>query len=188
MKTNLTGLALLALVSSVSLASPAMAQNTTDDWKWVVDHYKTLGIWDSACDHRDIGKGYEQRCYVRVVDVYAPRPDFGAAFVFLTKTAQDGLRFEFSFERGTQFEAGGFAVMQGDEAVFDYAPARCEGGTRCVISGDEAGRFAKALAPDATIRLAFTDGLGRAWSRDWSASDFSAALADLTTESERRGL
>ncbi|WP_322987954.1 MULTISPECIES: hypothetical protein [unclassified Hoeflea] len=165
-----------------------MAQNTVNDWKWVVDHYKTLGIWDSACDHRDIGEGIEQRCYVRIVDVYAPRPDFGAAFVFVTRSAQDGLRFEFSFERGTQFEAGGFAIIEDGESTFDYAPGRCEGGTRCLISGQEAERFASALGEDAVIRLAFTDSMGRDWQRDWSGKGFAAALADLRAESEKRGL
>ncbi len=188
MKTHFSKLLFSLPLLVLPLASPAMAQNTVNDWKWVVDHYKTLGIWDSACDHRDIGEGIEQRCYVRIVDVYAPRPDFGAAFVFVTRSAQDGLRFEFSFERGTQFEAGGFAIIEDGESTFDYAPGRCEGGTRCLISGQEAERFASALGEDAVIRLAFTDSMGRDWQRDWSGKGFAAALADLRAESEKRGL
>lgn len=183
MKNALTILAALA-----AFASPTNAQNTTNDWKWAVDHFKTFGIWESACDHRDIGAGLEKRCYVRVVEVYAPRPDFGAAFVFVTRTSQDGLRFEFSFERGTEFEPGGFAVMHDGTSSFDYATARCEGGTKCVVSGDEAGRLAAALTRDASIRLAFADRSGRDWELGWPAAGFTDALADLTMESARRGL
>jgi invasion protein IalB len=186
---NITVPIFAALVlSRVLAAAPAHAQNTADDWKWVVDHFKVFGLWESACDHRDIGNGEERRCYVRVVDVYAPRPDFGAAFVFISRTAVEGLRFEFTFERGTEFEPGGFAIMQNGVPAFDYAPARCEAGTRCLITGEEAKSFAASLTPDASLRLAFTDKSGRHWERMWSGHGFAEALDDLGRQSARRGL
>lgn len=182
-----TMLAALMLISGFA-NTPARAQNTVNDWKWTVDHFRTFGIWESACDHRDIGNGDERRCYVRVVDVYAPRPDFGAAFVFITHTAADGLRFEFSFEKGTEFDPGGFAVMEDDRTTFDYAPARCEAGTQCMIAGDEANRFTASLSDAANLRLAFTDKSGRHWERHWTGQGLAEALADLTRESAKRNL
>ncbi|WP_299860274.1 hypothetical protein [uncultured Hoeflea sp.] len=183
-RTMLTALMVIGGLTN----TPVRAQNTVDDWKWAVDHFQTFGIWESACDHRDIGNGEERRCYVRVVDVYAPRPDFGATFVFITHTTAEGLRFEFSFEKGTEFDPGGFAVIEDGRIAFDYAPARCEAGTQCIIAGDEANRFTASLTDDASLRLAFTDKSGRQWERLWTGQGFAEALADLTRESAKRNL
>lgn len=189
MRTTLNLFAALMMIANLAVTT-AWAQNTPDDWKWVVDHFKTFGIWEVACDHRELDKsrGEEKRCYLRVVDVYAPRPDFGAAFLFVTRTSGEGLRFDFGFEKGTEFEAGGFAVIQDNTNTFGFEPARCEAGARCLIQGNEAERFAVSLSDDAHLRLAFLDRLGRDWERTWTGQGFAEALADLTRESEKRGL
>ena len=181
---------LAASILAVGLATgSAMAQNTTDDWKWVVDHYKNFGIWTSACDHRDLGEGQEQRCYVRVVDVYSPRPNFGAAFVFANRTKEDGVVFEFSFERGTVFAQEGFTVKRGHKVLFTYdAFNRCEGGTTCVLSGPDRMRLVDALNEGGTLRLAFSDRRGMDWVLNWSGEGLSDALKDHLTESDARNL
>ena len=181
-------LTLSALASGLFIA-PAFSQNTTDDWKWVVDHYKNFGIWTSACDHRDLGEGKEERCYVRVVDVYSPRPNFGAAFVFANREKENGVVFEFSFERGTVFTEDGFTVKRGHKVLFTYdAFNRCEGGTNCVLSGPDRMRLVDALNEGGTLRLAFSDRRGMDWVLNWSGEGLAEALADHIVQSDARKL
>ena len=41
------------------------------------------------CDERKTGDLLEQRCYLRYVDVFSPRPNFGAIFAFVTADGND---------------------------------------------------------------------------------------------------
>ena len=168
-----------------TLAAPAGAQNTADDWKWVVDFSSRHDGWDTSCDQHKERK--ERRCYVRYVDVYAPRPQFGAAFAFV-QWGEDGESvIEFSFERGTRFRDGGFAVIEGDGNVWALDTAQCAA-NRCELTGDEADALFAALTPGRDLTLRFADRYGRIWERQWPAGGFAAALADFRAQSMARGL
>ena len=67
---------------AADLATDAGA-DTAGDWK--VDHFESFGAWESLCDRRE-GADAESRCYVRLVHVYRPRPQFGALFAFVRTT------------------------------------------------------------------------------------------------------
>ena len=180
LKTALSAAALTGM-----LAVSAGAQNTDDDWKWVVDFSSRYDGWDTACDRHK--EREEQRCYVRYVDVYAPRPQFGAAFAFVQWGEDRRPSVDFSFERGTRFRDGGFAVTEGDGNVWALDTARCAA-NRCELTGDEADALFAALTPGRDLTLRFADRYGRIWERQWPAGGFAAALADFRAQSVARGL
>lgn len=151
------------------------AENSVEDWSWKVDHYERFGIWESVCDHRDDDGARLERCYVTHVDVYAPRPQFGAAFVFLTADVGKGEGFEFRFEPGTQFADNGFRIEREGDTVWTHAEAGC---LKCLLNGDAATELIEQMTDDSELVLAFADRHGREWVRRWSAEGFADAVAD----------
>lgn len=181
--------ALLAAAFLACLCLPAAAQqeNTVEDWSWTVDHYEQKGMWISACDHRDDNGKKLERCYLSVVDVYSPRPLFGAAFVFLTPPTPETLKFEFRFERGVGFEDGGFAIRRDGQAVWTYDTERCPD-LKCLFEGEEAAALAATLSQPGELRLAFTDKFFRSFERIWPNEGFAEMLADFRAAKAERGL
>ena len=105
MTTNALRLGAFAL----ALALPATAQDRQGNdtpGDWIVDHTKHFGLWDSMCDHRMTGEEREQRCYIRYVDVFSPRPKFGAVFLFVTP----GPEVQIGLEPGTVFPPNGIRI------------------------------------------------------------------------------
>lgn len=185
MMTRTTKAALCATALIGALTVSASAQNTADDWKWVVDFSARHDGWDTACDQHKESK--DRRCYVRYVDVYAPRPQFGAAFAFV-QWGEDGQPFiEFSFERGVRFTGNRFTVTEGGNAVWTYDTAQCAG-TRCLLEGAAADALFDELTPGRQLEFRLVDGYGRAWTRQWPVDEFAPALADFREQSAERGL
>lgn len=172
-------------VLSGALAATAGAQNSTDDWKWVVDFSSRHNGWDTACDHHM--ERAEKRCYIRYVDVYAPRPRFGAAFVFVQWDQTGRPYAEFAFEPGTRFAEDGFAISDGESAVWRYDTDRCDR-TLCRMEGDAAAELFGLFEGDRQLELRFSDRHGRDWERVWPTEGFTAAMADFHAQSEVRGL
>jgi len=102
------------------LAAPTFAQdrdgnNTAGSWK--PTYFKTYVQWDLICDERTTGDLVEERCYLRYVDVYSPRPEFGALWAFVNMTA-NGPTFDFGPEPNTQFTDDGFKLTKGGETIW----------------------------------------------------------------------
>ncbi len=178
-----------SLAALLILAPWAKAQqeNTIEDWSWQVDHFERFGIWDSVCDFRNDGTRELKRCYVSYVDVFAPRPKFAAAFMFVTPVKGSGVNFEFRFERGTRFDPGGFAIVSENEVLWQYDTARCPT-LKCVISGEEADELALVMNEPAALRFAIIDRFGRFWELNWDTTGFAEALADMLDGAQARQL
>jgi len=178
---------LTSALAVLLLATPALAQNTVRDWQWVTDHYKSFGIWVSACDHRDDKGETVRRCYIRHVDVYAQQPRFGAAFVFAQPSEDAAPVFEFSFESGTDFAADGFKHMRDGETVWMLDTDTCRR-NRCILKGARSAELIEVLEGGGALQLTFSDRHGRDWARQWDAEGFAAAYKDFKDASAERGL
>lgn len=174
----------IAVFLAIFLAPPAAAENSVEDWSWIPDRYEHFGIWDSVCDHRDKDGKRLDRCYIVFVDVFAPRPQFAAAFLFVTPAA-GGLRYEFRFEKGTVFAGDPVSLLRGGSEVWSLPSCP---GLKCVLEGADADALATAMSAGGELRIDMTDRHGRAWDLRWSAEGFAAALDDMRAAAAQRGL
>ncbi|MCB2135968.1 MAG: hypothetical protein KDE08_08495 [Rhodobacteraceae bacterium] len=171
-------------------ALPAIAQdragnNTPGDW--VVTHQKHFGLWDSVCDERAEADAMTRRCYIRYVDVFSPRPDFAAHFLFVTPEA-DGVRIEYGSEPGTRFARGGNRIESDGAVVWSTDRAACLTGGSCVFAGVEAADLYARLKQGGAWRFDFADRHGHIRSLDWNLAPFAEAAADFEAEAAARGL
>ena len=179
--------AVIAAAMVLHTGMSAAQEKTVQDWSWIVDHYEQEGQWISACDHRNDNGTKFSRCYISLVDVFAPRPQFGAAFVFVTAPTPASLRYEFRFEPGTVFAADGFALIREGKPVWHLDTATCPD-LKCVIEAGAAQTLASQMSRAGELRIAFSDTHGRAWERHWPNAGFAAMLADFRAALARRGL
>lgn len=178
------------ILAGLLLAPAVQAQEKIGNWK--VDHFKPFQEWESFCDHRNQETRLVQRCYVRRVEVYSPRPKFGALYFFLTeqrgKNGAPVAQLEFGFEPGTQFHAEGFVIENDEETVYRLNTGACENGHRCWIAGVPARSLQSHLVPGNRLRFRFTDRRGDQWDIRWGAEGYLEALADFKEASASRGL
>ncbi len=165
----------------------AQTENTVEDWSWTVDHHEQSGQWISACDHRDDKGTKIERCYMSLVEVYAPRPQFGAAFVFVTPQTAGNLKFEFRFERGTLFKQDGFQIVRDQAPVWTYDTTLCPD-LKCFIEGEEAGKLANMLSGPGALQISFKDRYRRDFDLVWQNAGFAEMLADFRKAVAERGL
>lgn len=151
---------------------------------WVVDHYKPFGLWDSICDHRMTGDVKEVRCYLRYVEVFSPRPNFAAQFVFVTP----GPEVEIGLERGTRFPKDGIRIEGTGGTLWSTNRILCRTGFACTFAGDEAQTLLTAMTDGTTFAFDFTDRHGMPRELRWDLTAFADALADFTRESTARHL
>lgn len=182
----LASAALCLLLSGLPAAAQDRAGNNTPG-DWVVTHQKPFGGWDSVCDERTEDGTLRQRCYLRQVDVFSPRPDFAAHFVFVTPEAE-GVRVEYGSERGTRFLPGGHRIERDGAAQWTATPAGCLTGGTCVFEGAEAAALYATLRAGGAWRFDFADRYGKMQSRSWDLGPFDAAAADFEAEAAARGL
>lgn len=170
------------IMALAMLAAPATSQDRDGNdtpGEWQVTYQNPYGLWDVFCDARDT----EERCYIRYVEVYAPRPDFGAMFVFITP---DGV--EFGMETGTLFGDTGPRIEKDGAQVWAANRLGCRTGVSCNLTGDQAAAFLDAAGDGGALRMTFTDRQGRPQDLTWGLSRFAEAVADWQTQSTARGL
>ena len=180
----------LALAVLLALAPEAAAQDRAGrdtPGEWQATHYRPFGLWDSICDKRVTGDLTEERCYLRYVEVFSPRPDFAAQFAFVTPEGA-GERVEFGTERGTRFEPGGFRVERGGTVTWQTERDGCLNGSACIFVREDAQALLEAMAAGGAFRFTFTDRHGAAQDLAWDLSQFAAALADFRAEAAAHGL
>ena len=173
---------LLATLSHAALAQDRDGNDTPGEW--VIDHQKAFGLWDSFCDHRTTDGLREQRCYLRYVEVFSPRPKFGAQFAFVTK----GPEVEFGMEAGTFFQAEGFRIETDGAVIWAKPQAGCLVGLACTYEGAEATEILDAMVAGDVFKFDFTDRHGQPQSLVWGVKSFRHALADFKAQSALRGL
>ena len=168
------------LILLCSLAAPAAAQDTAG--AWAPTFTSRHSGWDVTCDARGDGREREERCYLRYVDVYAPRPNFGALFLFLE--IRDGApRLSLGREFETDLEASLLRVADG----WDRPEGLCTGGP-CAFEGATAEAFIDAMRAGGTLEIGFTDATGMDRLRRWSSDGFAKAVEDVLREADARGL
>ncbi len=176
-------LLLCCLLAPLSLTAQDRDGNDTAS-DWVVDHYKPFGLWDSACDHRTTDGLREERCYLRYVEVFSPRPKFAAQFIFVTP----GPEVEIGLERGTRFPKDGIRIENGETTLWSTNRILCRTGLSCTFDGDEAQAMLSAMADGTVFAFDFTDRHGAPRELRWDLTAFGDALADFTKESATRSL
>ncbi len=176
-------LALLCLALLAAAAAGAQdRQGRVTPGEWVVDHHRAFGPWDAMCDHRVTGEMREERCYIRYVDVFSPRPDFAAQFLFVTP----GPRIEIGIEPGTRFPEDGFRIERDGAALWSAPQAGCLVGLACIFEDAEAEALLAAMLAGDRFAFDFTDRHGAPQSLRWNLAPFAAALADFEAEAARR--
>lgn len=176
---------LLALL--LCLALPAAAQDRQGNdtpGDWIVDHTKHFGLWDSLCDHRMTGDQRENRCYIRYVDVFSPRPNFGAIFLFVTPEPQ----VQIGLEPGTLIAWGGIRIERDDAVVWDDIRLACHVGLNCTFIGDDAEVLLSEMSKGGSFAFDFTDRHGTKQNLRWDLTPFADALADYQSGVAARGL
>ena len=176
-------LLIILLLSAPPLAAQDRDGNDTAS-DWVVDHYKPFGLWDSICDHRMTQGTREERCYLRYVEVFSPRPKFAAQFVFVTP----GPEVEIGLERGTLFPKGGLRVEHAGGVLWSTDHILCRTGLSCTFQGDAAATLLTAMEKGTTFAFDFRDRHGSRQSLRWDLTPFAKALEDFRRESTRRNL
>jgi hypothetical protein len=203
----------MAVLALLALPTPALGQSGAIDPEQDVDHFRAFGRWEVLCDvKRTTG---EKRCYIRVVDVYSPRPDFKAAFVFVTahkaeagkpkpapgaparslpeKTEEPraALRFEFSIEPGFAWAARPLSIAVPKRPKAGLPMVRC-GQPSCAVRDDDAAALADTLAANARegvdLVLSFREKDDALRDLAWPLAGFKEAMADFAAARSQRGL
>ena len=172
----------LLFFSAPLTAQDRQGNDTPGDW--VVDHYKPFGLWDSICDHRITDGVKEERCYIRYVEVFNPRPAFAAKFIFVTP----GPEVEIGLERGTLFPKGGMRIEHQGGLLWSTNHILCRTGISCTFNGEAAENLLAAMAEGTTFAFDFRDRHGVTQALRWDLSQFADALEDHQREAAARNL
>ena len=179
----------LALTLSI-LPATLLAQDedgTDTPGNWIVTHQKAHGIWSTICDERANARDTTKRCYIRWVDVFSPRPEFAAQFIFVT-AEEDGLQVAFGIEPGTLFNPDGFRIETMQGASWSTNRPGCLTGLACTFAGQEAEILLASMADGGTFVFDFVDRHGARQSLGWALGGFAAAMADFGTQRALRAL
>ncbi|MEP2534100.1 hypothetical protein [Shimia sp.] len=179
------------LIAFLMLSTPLAAQDRDGNntpGEWVVTHYETFGIWNSICDERPEQNGISQRCYIRWVDIFSPRPKFAAQFLFVTPEP-DGPQVDFGIEAGTFFAPDGFRITDNNGAVlWSTARGGCLTGLTCTFAGADATPVLDAMHNGAEFRFTFTDRHATPQDLTWSLAGFAESYVDFVAQSQARNL
>ena len=192
-RTRANAVQTLAIVLLLAGAPSALAQSSQIDPDQEVDHFKAFDPWEVMCDFKKASG--EKRCYIRLVEVYSPRPDFKAAFVFVTaERGADGkpvLKFDFSIERGFSWSPQPLTLLHSGGRKTGLPMVKCARHA-CAVTGAEAAALADALAANsrkgAELALSFREKDGKARELFWSIEAFDQALRDFAVARRTRGL
>ncbi|WP_136441130.1 hypothetical protein [Pacificoceanicola onchidii] len=177
-----------AFVCLTALPAHAQGLNGEDTpSNWRVTHTERFGIWESLCDERTEPAGLHQRCYIRHVDVFSPRPAFGALFTFVHRP-KGTLEVEFGLEPGTLFGPNGFRIEKDGAVMWRTRRPGCLTGVSCTFAEEAAQEVIGVMAAGGAVRLEFRDRHGAAQDLTWPLEGFAAALADFESESAKRNI
>ncbi|NRB00848.1 MAG: hypothetical protein HRU32_13690, partial [Rhodobacteraceae bacterium] len=166
-------------IVAVIWAAPVFAQNAQgsgDIGRWTSLHYEAFGLWEAACDQRTTSERLETRCYVRVIDPVAYRPNYNALTLFVVE-GDNGPFVELGLPERTSFGPDGIVVTKDGALIWSMDGARCETVDLCLLEPSEREGLLAAVAEGETLSFAFTDGTGEALMRSWPLEDARAALA-----------
>ncbi|TMV07737.1 hypothetical protein FGK63_09730 [Ruegeria sediminis] len=172
------------------LVSPALAQDMQGNdtpGNWRVTHHQIFGIWNSMCDEREESGALRQRCYIRRVDVFSPRPNFAAQFLFITPEPS-GFKVAFGMEPGTLFSPNGFRIEAAGDTRWRTRRPGCLTGLGCEFDGEQAQELIAAMQDGGAYRFTFRDRNGQAQDLTWPLGEFGEAWADFLDQSRARGL
>lgn len=177
---------LLAILPIYASAQDAQGRDTAGSWR--VKHHEIFGMWDSICDENGPANTLIKRCYLRLVDVYSPAPEFGALFLFITPS-EAGHRLEFGIELGTDFAPGGFAIVDSDgQPIWTLNRLLCLSGLSCTFHGKDAETLLALMQEGEAYAFELTDRFGNDQSLRWPLAPFREAFADYTRAAAERGL
>ncbi|SCZ49195.1 Invasion protein IalB, involved in pathogenesis [Epibacterium ulvae] len=162
-------------------------RDTASNWRGT--HHSFHGIWNTICDEREENGILKERCYIRWVDVYAPRPQFGGIFTFITPRGEGtiaGHDVMFGVERGTVFVRDGFQITQGGEVIWRLTDFRCLRFGECDFTSSTSDEILSALLSGEVLELRFIDRHGRSFERNWSLEGFSSAYEAYENELSSR--
>lgn len=180
----------LAATLVTTLVTTAAAQDlegndTAGNWK--VTHFEQFGIYLSSCDEREEESALKQRCYLRYVDVFSPRPEFAAQFFFVVN-GENGLEVDFGMEAGTLFGPNGFRIEGADGDIWRTRRVGCLTGLSCTFEGNDADELLQAMQDGTAFRFTFRDRNGNPQDLSWPLEGFADAMTDFSEQSELRGL
>lgn len=173
---------ILLLLATTAHAQDREGRDTPGSWK--ITHQKAFGLWDAMCDERKTGEKTEERCYLRYVDVFSPRPNFAAQFAFITPDN----RVEFGIERGTAFRKDGFRLELQGQPIWAFRNDPCLFGGTCAFFGPEAVELTDTMAAADLFVFDFVDRHGTPRALEWDMTRFGEAMADMKAEAKKRGL
>ncbi len=175
--------ALLCVLGTAGYAQGRDGTDTASNWR--VRHFESFGLWTSSCDEREEDGALAQRCYIRWVDVFSPRPDFAALFVFVTADA-DGFTVDFGTEPGTLFQR--FAIDDGATTSWSTLWPGCLTGLSCTFTGGSAAELLAAMQAGGVFAFDLFDRNGTWQELRWPLDGFDAAMADFLAALDARGL
>lgn len=181
---------LFGLSTMMVLAGSVQAQDEQGNdtpGNWVVTHQQAHGIWSTLCDERANRRDETKRCYIRWVDVFSPRPDFAALFLFVT-SEQGLLSVEFGTEAGTLFDPNGFRIETMQGTSWSTQKLGCLTGLTCTFQGAEARTLLAAMRDGGAFAFDFVDRHGNRQRLDWPLKGFDAAMADFEIQRAARNL
>lgn len=180
---------LLAAICLLFLPFTAIAQDragndTASDW--IAQHFTSFGLWDSVCDERVENTVLKQRCYLRYVEVYSPRPNFLATFAFIfTEDGQSVI--EMGFEKRTRYNKDGFRVEKDGKTIWALDDA-CLTTSSCRLTGARAQSLLSELSRGDMLIQDFRDRTQQDRVLTWDLSQFAEALADYRMAAADRAL
>lgn len=182
---------LKTLLLAVALVTPFQVsaqdrsgKDTASDW--VAKHYASFGLWDSVCDERMEAGALRQRCYLRYVEVFSPRPLFMASFVF-AYTQDKQTQIELGFERGVRYSENGLRVERQGETIWS-AEDGCLEASPCTLSSVAAQDMLAHMAGGDVLIQEFADRSGQMRLLEWDLSKFADAVSDYRREASARNL
>jgi len=172
----------ILLTATTAFAQDRAGNDTPGEWR--ITHHQAYGLWDTMCDERVTGAQTEQRCYLRYVDVFSPRPNFAAQFAFITPDN----RIEFGIENGTAFRKDGFRLEQNGATVWSFRNDPCLFGGSCAFTDEPAAELLAQMNAADRFIFDFVDRHGMPTVLDWDMTRFSEAHRDMLDQAAQRGL